>query len=436
MMIKEENDNEFIWHPFTQMKTADAPIHISKGKGCFLYGADGKEYIDAISSWWVNIHGHANEYIAGAIAKQALELEQVIFAGFTHTPAIELSKKLIQILQHPFSRVFFSDNGSTAVEVAIKMALQYWHNQGYHHKTKLIAFEDAYHGDTFGAMSVAARSIFSAPFDQLLFSVHHIPVPNKDNIEMVLNQLAGLCDRGDVAAFIFEPLIQGAGGMLMHQPKHLDQLIALAKEKNILCIADEVMTGFGRTGRNFAIHHLEQKPDIICVSKGITGGFMPLGITACTRKIFDAFYADDHSRTFYHGHSYTGNPLSCAAANASINLLISEQCQHNIQRISESHATFLGSVKSHPFVKAIRQQGTVLALELNTPEGTSYFNSVKKAAYRYYLENGVLLRPLGNVVYIMPPYCTSNEALNRIYSVIKASFVYLQKNFQLHGEHI
>jgi len=422
-----EKDRNYIWHPFTQMKLADTPIHIERAKDAILYSSDGKEYIDAISSWWVNLHGHSNEFIAESIAKQAKTLEHVIFAGFTHKPAIDLAEKLIQVLPRHFSKIFFSDNGSTAVEVAIKMALQYWHNQGIHNKIKIIAFDNAYHGDTFGAMSAGARNTFNAAFNPLLFEVHHIPVPDENRIEETKTQLLQLANEDNVAAFIFEPLVQGAGGMLMHQAEHLDQLVAIAKEKNILCIADEVMTGFGRTGKTFAINHLQNQPDIICLSKGITGGFMPLGVTACSQKIFDAFYADEMEKTFFHGHSYTANPLACAAANASLDLLLNDKCQLQIKMITHSHAAFAHIIEKDNYVKEVRQQGTILAIELNTPENTSYFNSIKKEAYEFYLKNGVLLRPLGNVVYIMPPYCITKEELSKIYSVITASLSYFKK---------
>jgi adenosylmethionine-8-amino-7-oxononanoate aminotransferase len=424
-MTLEEKDKNYIWHPFTQMKIADMPIHIAKAKGTILYGSDGKEYIDAVSSWWVNIHGHSNEFIADRIAQQAKVLEHVIFAGFTHTPAIELAEKLINILPDNFSKIFYSDNGSTAVEVALKMALQYWHNQGVKNKIKIIAFDNAYHGDTFGAMSAGARSTFNAAFNPLLFEVHHIPAPDKNNIEAVKNQLLQYAADDTVAAFIFEPLVQGSGGMLMHEAKYLDELLFIAQQKNIICIADEVMTGFGRTGKNFAINYLESKPDIICLSKGITGGFMPLGVTACSQKIFDAFYADEMEKTFFHGHSYTANPLACVAANASIELLLKESCQQQIKWIVDSHKIFAEEMDKSDLVKEVRVQGTIVAIELNTAENTSYFNSIKKEAYKYYLNNGILLRPLGNVVYIMPPYCITKEELNKVYTIIKSSLTHL-----------
>ena len=418
---------KYIWHPFTQMKTAAPPVQISRAKDCTLYAEDGTQYIDAIASWWVNIHGHCNEYIAGKIAAQAQTLEHVIFAGFTHTPAIDLAKTLISILPDRFAKVFFSDDGSTCVEVALKMAIQYWHNQGMNHKTKIIAFENAYHGDTFGAMSVAERNAFNAAFNNYLFEVIHIPIPTNKNIATLKLQLAAITANDDVAAFIFEPLVQGAAGMLMYEPAHMDELLTIAKEKNILCIADEVMTGFGRTGKNFAIEYLQQQPDIICLSKGITGGFMPLGVTVCTQQIFDAFYADETAKTFFHGQSYTANPLACSAANASMELLIADKCQQQIQHISTRHAAFALNIQHHIFIKEIRQRGTILAIELNTAENSSYFNSIQSVAYQYFMSKGIFLRPLGNIVYVMPPYCITDDELDKVYEVIKTSLDYLSQ---------
>ena len=419
-----------IWHPFTQMKLASPPIHIESAKDCTLYAKDGKQYIDAISSWWVNIHGHSNSYIAKQIAEQALKLEHVIFAGFTHSPAIELAKSLIKILPDSITKIFYSDNGSTAVEVAIKMALQYWHNQGVFQKTKIIAFENAYHGDTFGAMSVGARSPFSSAFEKHLFQVDFIPTPNENNIKKLKEQLTALLDTDTIAAFIFEPLVQGAGGMLMYKPEHLDEVLQLVKQKKVLCIADEVMTGFGRTGKNFAVDHLNQKPDLICLSKGLTGGFMPLGVTACSQSIYDAFYSNEMAKTFFHGHSYTANPLSCAAANASLQLLVSDNCQNQIKSIIQSHTHFADSLKSESFIKEVRQQGTIIAIELNTKEDSSYFNAIRNEIYEFCLAQGVLLRPLGNVIYIMPPYCITSIELEKIYTVIKNVIHILKIKYQ------
>ena len=419
--------NNTIWHPFTQMKTAAEPIHVVSAKDCTLYADDGKTYIDAIASWWVNVHGHCNKFIADAIAEQANTLEHIIFAGFTHTPAIDLADGLKTILPNHFSKIFYSDNGSTSVEVALKMALQYWHNQGNVTKTKVIAFHNSYHGDTFGAMSVGAKNAFNAAFENHLFQVDFIETPNKNNIDRLINKLNKLVDNDDVAAFIFEPLVQGANGMLMYDAELLDQLIAIAQSKNVICIADEVMTGFGRTGKNFAIEYLHQKVDIVCLSKGITGGFLPLGVTACTQQIFDAFYSNDSHKTFFHGHSYTANPLACAAANASLKLLMSNECQAQISGIAQSHQKFIETIIGDDCILDIRQQGTILAIELRTPEATSYFNSIITEVYKFCLSEGVVLRPLGNVLYVMPPYCITEIELETVYGVIVKLLHHLKK---------
>ena len=420
-MTLQEKDKAYIWHPFTPIKGSETPILIEKAKGCTLYAADGNTYIDAIASWWVNIHGHANAYIANAIAQQAMTLEHVIFAGFTHPQAILLTERLIHNLPPQYSKVFFSDDGSTSVEVALKMALQYWFNQGIRHKTTIIAFENAYHGDTFGSMSVGGRNTFSAPFDPLLFEVIHIPIPTGNNFEALKRQFDHLVKNENTAAFIFEPLVQGAAGMHMYKAEHLDQLIDIAQQNNVVCIADEVMTGFGRTGKLFATDYCTHVPDIICLSKGITGGFMPLGVTICSQTIYETFISDDISKTFFHGHSYTANPLACAAAHASLDLLLSEECQQNIQNICLSHAVFSEKIKENARIKDVRQTGTILAIEFKTAENSSYFNPFERKAYKFYLENGVLLRPLGNVIYMMPPYCITTEELEFVYSIILKS---------------
>jgi adenosylmethionine---8-amino-7-oxononanoate aminotransferase len=417
--MSDATRQDAIWHPFTQMKLAAPPIPIASAKGTILYGADGKEYIDAISSWWVNIHGHCHPEIVAAIAAQAATLEQVIFAGFTHSPALDLAEGLLKILPAAMAKVFFSDNGSTAVEVALKMSLQYWHNQGIAGKTKIVALENAYHGDTFGAMSVGGKSAFNAAFEPLLFEVAFIPSPTETNIAAVKVELERIVAQGNVAAFIFEPLVQGAGGMLMHLAAHLDALIAIAQAHNVLCIADEVMTGFGRTGKNFATDHLVHSPDLICLSKGITGGFMPLGVTVCAQKIYDAFYANELQKTFFHGHSYTANPIACAAANASLRLLNSPACQAQIAEIVRRHAEFAEELRGHRSIQEIRQTGTILAIELHTIESSSYFNSIRDEIYAFCLTRGVLMRPLGNILYLMPPYCITPKELNRVYAVIQ-----------------
>jgi adenosylmethionine---8-amino-7-oxononanoate aminotransferase len=424
-MTLSEKDKAYIWHPFTNIKTSNLPIPILKAKGCTLFSENGETFIDAISSWWVNIHGHANETIAKAIAEQAAKLEHVIFAGFTHEPAINLAEQLLANLPAHFSKVFFSDNGSTAVEVALKMAFQYWFNLGNTHKTKVIAFENAYHGDTFGSMSVSGRNAFNAPFDPMLFEVFHVPIPTDDNFIDLKNSFRNLAERGDISAFIFEPLVQGAAGMTMYKAEHLDELLAIAQKNEVICIADEVMTGFGRTGKLFATDYLTHKPDIICLSKGITGGFMPLGVTVCSHEIYETFISDDAYKTFFHGHSYTANPLACAAANASFKLLLAEKCQKAIDTICLKNHHFKAKIENNPALHIVRQTGTILAIEFKTGEKSSYFNNLRDNAYNFYLENGILLRPLGNVIYLMPPYCITVEELDRVYDVIEKSIAYL-----------
>ncbi|WP_020600300.1 adenosylmethionine--8-amino-7-oxononanoate transaminase [Spirosoma panaciterrae] len=412
-----ERDRAVIWHPFTQMQTAPAPISIARGKGSILYGTDGREYLDMISSWWVNLHGHAHPHIAQRVAEQLQTLEHVIFADFTHEPAVELAERLLAILPQNQKRVFYSDNGSTAVEVALKMAFQYWHNLGLLRR-KVVALENAYHGDTFGAMAVGGRSAFTAPFAPFLFDVDYLPTPIPGEEADVLKRAEALFT-DDTAAFIVEPLVQGAGGMVMYQPEILDKLIRLARQYGALIIADEVMTGFGRTGRLFASDHLTEKPDLMCLSKGLTGGTMALSITTCTQAIYEAFLSTDKHKTLFHGHSFTANPLACAASLASMDLLLSAETQQAIQRIVQKHSAFARQLAAYSTVENIRQQGTLLAFDLRAGEQTSYFNSIRDAAYTFLLEQGILMRPLGNVLYLMPPYCTTNEQLDYTYAKIK-----------------
>lgn len=413
-----ERDARYIWHPYTQMKTAAPPLPVVRGEGARLITEDGKSYIDAVSSWWVNLHGHAHPYIAQRIAEQAQTLEHVIFAGFTHPPAVELAERLLDILPENQGKIFYSDNGSTAVEIAVKMAIQYFFNQGIERK-KVIAFDNAFHGETFGAMSVSGDLSFNTAFHDYLFQVERIPPPLPGTEAESLQALQTALADGNACAFIFEPLIMGAGGMLMYMPAALDDLIELCHEHGVLCIADEVMTGFGRTGKTFASDHLQHKPDLLCLSKGLTGGTLPLAVTTCTQAIFDAFLSDDKYKTFFHGHSYTGNPLGCAAALASLDLLLSNTCQADIQRIINRHQAFKAHIEQHPAVREVRQTGTVMAVEFDSTEATSYFNNLRDTLYNFFLGEGVLLRPLGNLIYILPPYCISDAELERIYGVIE-----------------
>ncbi|HXB10381.1 MAG TPA: adenosylmethionine--8-amino-7-oxononanoate transaminase, partial [Bacteroidia bacterium] len=342
--------------------------------------------------------------------------EQVAFSNFTHTPAVTLAERLLKHLPKNHTKIFYSDNGSTAVEVAIKMALQYHRNKG-NKKTKIIALENGYHGDTFGGMSVAARNVFTEAFNPLLFDVIHIPVPTKGNEDDTLRHLEKALDRDDICAFLFEPLVQGAGGMIMYEPAMLDIMIALCQKMECITIADEVMTGFGRTGKFFAINHVSHKPDIICMSKGITGGFMPLGATSCTQQVYDAFISDDKSNTFYHGHSYTANPLACAAANASLDLLEKDEMHAQVQMISGYFADMKKAFEKHPKVIDCRHTGAILALELKTDEATSYLNPLTERLTEFYLKHNIIIRPLGNVLYFIPPYCINKAELMLLQTV-------------------
>lgn len=411
-----ERDLKVIWHPYTQMKTALPPIPIIRGEGAFLYDENGKKYIDAVSSWWVNIHGHAHPYIAEKVAAQLKKLEHVIFAGFTHEGAVELAERLLGILPGNQQKVFYSDNGSTAVEVALKMCLQYWQNKG-ENRTKILAFKNAYHGDTFGAMAVSSRSAFTAPFNTLLFEVEFIDLPNHTNIKNLKSQISNL--DSDLACFIFEPLVQGAGGMLMYEAPYLNELMAHCRDEGVLLIADEVFTGFGRTGKRFASNHLNEQADIMCFSKGLTGGTMALGITTCTQKIYEAFLSDDRLKTLFHGHSFTANPIACAAALASLDLFLDSSTTENMERIAASHNMFAERLKTNPKIKNIRQCGTVLAMDWETGDDTSYFNALRDKLYTYFLAAGIILRPLGNTIYILPPYCITDADLNYIYGKIE-----------------
>ncbi len=411
-------DKENIWHPFTPLSGAPEPLLISRAEGIYLYTADGRKILDAISSWWVNLHGHAHPKIAKAVAEQASKLEHVIFAGFTHEPAIKLSENLLRILPPNFSKIFFSDNGSTAVEVALKMAMQYWHNRGVTRK-KIVAIEGAYHGDTFGSMSVGDRNIFTTPFSPYLFDVEFIAFPEKGKEGDVLNQFKNIADQGNVAAFIYEPLIQAAAGMRIYSSELLNAILKYAKDKEIICIADEVFTGFGRTGKLLASDHLTNKPDLIALSKGLTGGALPLGVTGVSAKITSAFQSDDFTKTFFHGHSYTANPIACAAANASFELLVQPDCQQNISKIAGLHKEFIKELSNNERVKEARSLGTILAVELKTNEQSTYTNELRKKIYTYFLDRNILLRPLGNTFYIVAPYCITQEELKHIYTTIR-----------------
>jgi len=418
-MTALEKDRAYLWHPYTQEKTAGDNIVMVRGEGAYLYDESGNKYIDACASWWTNIHGHAHPHIAAGIAAQAKQLEQVIFAGFTHPSAIDLAERLLKILPTGFCKVFYSDNGSTAVEVAIKMSLQYWRNQGQE-RTKVICFREAYHGDTFGAMSISARGVFTEPYTRLLFDVIFIDT-DTDSEDAIATQFenAILQHQSEVAAFIFEPLVMGSGGMKMYSAALLDRLLSICAKHKVITIADEVMTGFGRTGKMFAIQHLSHTPDIVCLSKGITGGFLPFAATVTKQFIYDAFYADEKYKMLFHGHSYTGNPLGCAAGIASLEVFENERTLDKIAAIVASHQAFAERIKHNKAIKRIRQCGTIIAMDIETGDAAGYLNTIRDRMYRFFMSRRIMLRPLGNVLYILPPYCISADDLGEIYRAIE-----------------
>jgi adenosylmethionine-8-amino-7-oxononanoate aminotransferase len=414
-----ERDHAVVWHPYTQMQTAPLPIPIVRGEGAWLYAEDGTAYLDGISSWWVNLHGHANAHIAERVSRQLSTLEHVLFAGFTHPAAVELAEQLLEILPANQARVFYSDNGSTAVEVALKMVLQYFHNLNQPGRRTFLCFRDSYHGDTFGAMAVSSRGAFTQPFWPLLFDVEFLDVPVSGHEAETLSQLDTLLQRPDVAGFIFEPLVLGTAGMVMYEPEVLSEMLRRCHQRGVLCIADEVMTGFGRTGPLFATELLTEQPDIMCFSKGLTGGTLAMGLTTCAAPIYAAFLSQDKMRALFHGHSYTANPVACAAALASLELTRAEACTEQRQRLAACHRAFGQEIEGQPGIRAVRHRGTILAVEYDPGEGTSYFSRLRDAFYQLALDHHVVLRPLGNVVYLLPPYCTTNAELELLYTVLR-----------------
>src|SRR5579871_1547552 len=412
-----------LWHPFTQEGSEALLPVVRSARGVYFETQDGQKILDAISSWWVNIHGHAHPAIAEAVARQAARLEHVLFAGFSHEPAEELAARLRNIVPGPLRHVFFSDDGSTAVEVALKLAVQYWANCGHPEKHKIVALEHAYHGDTSGAMSVSDDSPFTSPFQSMRFPVlrthsaycGRCPVGKKretcrieclDKLERLLSEQGH-----EVAAVLVEPLLQGAGGMIVHPEEFLSGVRRLTAAHDVLLITDEVLTGFGRTGRMFACERAGVIPDLMCVAKGLTGGFLPLATTFATDRVHEAFTGGDSSRTFFHGHSYTANPIACAAANASLQIFETEPVFERIAAIERVHAERLPAFAADPRVADARRIGTVAAIELAVPDA-GYLSSLRPRLYAYYLSRGVLLRPLGNVIYILPPYVITPEEVH------------------------
>ena len=421
-----------LWHPFTNEASDPAPLQIRSGRGVYLETQDGRQILDAISSWWVNLHGHGHPAIVEAIAKQAAQLEHVLFAGFTHEPAEELALRLGKIVPAGLNHIFFSDDGSTAVEVALKLAVQYWSNVGHPEKSRIVALEDAYHGDTLGAMSVSADSPFTAAFASMRLPVLRTHSANCSycpigltrstcHIECLQKLETLLEERGkEIAAVIVEPLLQGAGGMIVHPEEFLAGVRRLTTQYDVLLIADEVLTGFGRTGKMFACERASVVPDLMCVAKGLTGGSLPLAATMATDRVYDAFRGTDRSRAFYHGHSYTANPIACAAANACLKIFDDEPVFERIAAIERVHVARLPWFAAHPAVHHVRHIGTVAAIEIKVHDA-GYLSNLRPRLYKFYLDRGILLRPLGNVVYILPPYVITSEQLGQIYDVIAES---------------
>jgi adenosylmethionine-8-amino-7-oxononanoate aminotransferase len=412
-----QKDNQYVWHPFTHLSYCRQPINIVRSEGSCYFDEQGNKIIDAISSWWVNLHGHCHPHISKKVSEQLFTNEHSIFSDFTHPNAVLLAERLLNKLPSTLQRIFYSDNGSTAVEVALKMTIQFWNNIG-RPKTTFICFKNAYHGDTFGGMSVADRNVFNQAFSSLLFDVIHVPTPTRSNIYELKKQFTDLASSGKIAGFIYEPLVQGASGMLMYEAELLNELLDICKSTHIITIADEVMTGFGRTGTWFASQQIKQQPDIICLSKGLTGGYMPLGVTACSDKIFNAFKQEDKTKTFFHGHSYTANPTACSAALASLDVMEEKQTWASISRIEKMHDDFRNEILKHQGCSEVRCKGTILAIELKTKDERHYLNSSSENIADYFLTRGILLRPLGNVFYLIPPYCISEQELTYIYSTI------------------
>lgn len=413
-----QRDQKHLWHPLTQHKSSREMLAIVKAKGSVLYDEDGKEYIDGIASWYTSMYGHCNSFITGRVAEQMQQLDQVVFSGFTHKPAIELSEALIKILPSNQQKLFFSDNGSTATEIGIKMALQYHHNLGNDRKV-MLAFEEGFHGDTFGAMSVSGLSVYNGAFEEHFIKVVRIPVPTGENTSELIGILKDRILENNIAGFIYEPLVQGAAGMKMHDAEGLNQLLKVCKENGIICVADEVMTGFGKTGRHFASDHLETPPDIICLSKALTAGLLPMAITSCSAQIYDAFYSDEIAKGLFHGHTYSANPLACVAALAGIELLISEGIQRDIRRVSRSHRDFKARIQKHPKVKNLRQLGVILAFELDME--MERYGADRNRLFKHFMDSGVFLRPLGSTIYILAPFVISDKELEKIYQGITAA---------------
>jgi adenosylmethionine-8-amino-7-oxononanoate aminotransferase len=408
--------NSPVWHPFTQHAVQGETPTIVRNEGAWLTTADGRRIFDAISSWWVVTHGHRHPQIMDAIKAQSDLLDQIIFAGFTHPPAEELARQLVAITPPELQHVFFSDSGSTSVEVALKMALGFWLHSG-EERRRILALEGAYHGDTIGGMSVGERGVFNAPYEPLLFDVSRLPFPRPGREQETLQALERACREDAIAALIVEPLILGAGGMLIYEPRVLAEMARICRAHGVLFIADEVMTGWGRTGTLFACEQADVVPDIACYSKGLTGGSVPLAVTLCRREIFDAHYSQDRRKTFFHSSSYTANPIACAAAVANLKIWQTEPVMERIKGIAAVHASALDRFRDDRRFANVRQIGTIAALDLVVTDA-GYLADIGPRLYRHFITRGFLVRPLGNTIYLMPPYCSTADELNAVYRAI------------------
>ncbi|MBB4015837.1 adenosylmethionine-8-amino-7-oxononanoate aminotransferase [Chelatococcus caeni] len=408
-----------VWHPFTQHALAPEPPLVLRGEGAWLTTATGERILDAISSWWVITHGHCHPRIVAAIRDQAGELDQVIFAGHTHLAAEALARRLVALAPAGLAHVFFSDSGSTAVEVALKMAVGYWRNIA-EPRSRILALEHGYHGDTIGTMSAGARGIYNAAYEPLLFDVTRLPFPAQGREEATLTALEAACREAPCAALLVEPLILGAGGMLVYPAWVLAEMRSICDRHGVLLIADEVMTGFGRTGRLFACEHASVMPDILCCAKGLTGGALPLAVTLCRREIFDAHYSEDRRRTFFHSSSFTANPIACAAANANLDIWDEEPVAERIAALGALQEERLARFHDDARFASMRRLGTVAALDLAVDD-PGYLAGIGLELAAFFRERGLLLRPLGNTIYVMPPYCVTAGDLDRVYAAIAAA---------------
>ena len=419
-------DKDYIWHPFTKLSDSYDPLIISSAKDEKLIDIDGNKYIDLISSWWVNTHGHCREEISSAIKKQIDSFEQVLFTDFTHEPAVNLAKKLVSVLPNNLKKVFYSDNGSTSVEIAMKIAIQYWFNSGVK-KKKFVSMIGGYHGDTFGAMSVGLTSGFYKPFEDAVEKQFFISYPEiwngkndiESNEQKSFYEAEKILDKhgNEIAAIIVEPLIQGAAGMKICRKEFLEKFLKKFRDAGVLIIFDEVMTGFGRTGKMFASDYLKIKPDIICLAKSLTGGYLPLAATIFSDKIHDNFFSDDLSKTFLHGHSYSANPVACAAAISSLELFVKDKTMEKIKKISTIHSECLDVLSKKNNVSKVRSIGSIAAFEYNNID-KKYGSTDGELLKKKFLKNGLLLRPLGNTIYVMPPYCIEDDCLYESYQKI------------------